>query len=335
MARPLRVLFPGAWYHVMNRGLEHRAIFRSSRDSTRFLDLLREASERFSAEFHAYCLMGNHYHLLLRTPEPNLPDTMRFIDGVYTQWFNRECERDGPLLRGRYRSVLVQADGHLLAASRYVHLNPVEAGMARFPEEWRFSSYRAYLDPGLAQPWLRTRFVLERFGPIGARARYREYVESGLDPETRAFYEASRQQPVLGTTTYRDEIAAVLGDAQARLPDYPEARRLRSRPSLTSIAGAVGRAFDMSPARLPIDPTKRGEKTAIARGAFLDLALRVGHYRMRDACAWLGYRAPSSGSTARRRFLKACDSSSETAENARRAATILQGVAESGRTEKT
>ncbi len=319
----------------MNRGLERRGIFRSSRDSTKFLDLLSEASERFGVEFHAYCLMGNHYHLLLRTPEPNLPDTMRFIDGVYTQWFNRDCERDGPLLRGRYRSVLVQADRHLLAASRYVHLNPVEAGLARHPEEWQLSSYRAYLDPGFAQPWLRTGFVLECFGPIGARARYREYVESGLDPETRAFYAATRRRPVLGTTTYRDEIAAVLGDAEARFPDCPEAHRIRSRPSLTSIARAVGRAFDLAPARLPLNPASRDGRTAVARGALIDLALRVGHYRMRDICAWLGYRASSSGSTARRRFLKACDSSPETARNARRAATILQGVAESGRTEKT
>ena len=128
MARPLRIEYPGAWYHAMNRGASGRAIFQSDRDRHAFLALFGDIAATFGVEVHAYCLMGNHYHLLLRTPRGNLSRALRHLNGVYTQRYNRTHGTDGPLFRGRFKAVLVDADTYLAALSRYIHLNPVTAG---------------------------------------------------------------------------------------------------------------------------------------------------------------------------------------------------------------
>lgn len=325
MARPLRILFPGAWYHVMNRGQEHRKIFLNPADIGRFFRLLSEASERFAVEVHAYCLMGNHYHLLMRTLEANLPDAMRHIDGVYTQAFNRTHGRDGSLLRGRYRAVMVQADRHLVSASRYIHLNPVDAGEVHLPEQWPHSSYRAFLGADDQPHWLHTSMILDWFGPVGSRARYRAFVEEGVDQATRSFYTAARLSPVLGSVPYRHEIAAVLGnDLDERMPEIPDARRLRVRPTLRAIARAVAEAFEVDEDEIRAIGRGKNSNAAIARGAFIDLAVRFGRYRMRDASAWLGYSRTSSGSMAAARFRTARAESEDLNTRAHNAATLLK-----------
>jgi len=324
MARPLRILFPGAWYHVMNRGLEKRDVFRSAADISQFLRLLAVASERFAIEINAYCLMGNHYHLLLRTGDANLPDAMRHIDGVYTQSFNRAHGRDGPLFRGRYHSITVEADRHLLAASRYVHLNAVDAGQVDLPEQWPHSSYRAYLGADKTPRWLHTTMVLNFFGSIGARAQYRAFVEEGVDPATRAFYTAARRSPVLGSMPYRHEIASVLGDdLDERMPEIPDARLLSCRPSLRAILFAIAHVFEVEEADIKAIGRRRNRTACIARGAFMDLAMRIGRYRVREAGAWLGYSRSSSGSAAAAKFRAACMESDDLTARALQAAESL------------
>jgi putative transposase len=324
LARPLRILFPGAWYHVMNRGLEKRDIFRTAADTGRFLQLLAVASERFAIEINAYCLMGNHYHLLLRTREANLPDAMRHIDGVYTQSFNRAHGRDGPLLRGRYHSITVAADRHLLAVSRYIHLNAVDAGQVDMPEQWPHSSYLAYLGADRTPSWLYTAMILDFFGSIGARAHYRAFVEEGVDPATRAFYAASKRSPVLGSMPYRHEIASVLGeDFDERMPEIPEARRLRVRPPLRVILRVVAEAFEAGEDDIRAIGRRRKRRACVARGAFMDVAVRIGRYRVRDASAWLGYRRSSSGSAAAVKFRAACVESDDLAARTENAIEML------------
>ena len=127
MTRPLRIEYEGAWYHVMNRGANRQTVFATERDRLAFLALLGEVSEMFAVEVHVFCLMGNHYHLLLHTPRGNLGGAMRHLNGVYTQRHNRAAGRDGPLFRGRYKAILLDADAWLLQVSRYVHRNPLEA----------------------------------------------------------------------------------------------------------------------------------------------------------------------------------------------------------------
>jgi len=126
MARPIRIEYENAYYHVMNRGRGHQAIFKNDHYYHAFIDTLSEASERFDLVVHGYCLMGNHYHLLLQTPHANLGRVMRHINGVYTQRYNRLKKTDGPLFRGRYKAILIEEDAYLLRLSRYIHRNPIE-----------------------------------------------------------------------------------------------------------------------------------------------------------------------------------------------------------------
>ena len=129
MARPLRIEYSGAWYHVMNRGAGHREIYSDDVSRRRFLMLLDDINERYDVEIHAWCLMSNHYHLLVCTPKPNLGRAMRHVDGVYAQWWNRHRGTDGPLFRGRYKAILVDSNSYLLQLSRYIHRNPLEANL--------------------------------------------------------------------------------------------------------------------------------------------------------------------------------------------------------------
>lgn len=303
MARPLRILFPGAWYHVTNRGLERRPVFRTPEDADRFLALLGETSRDHGVEVHAFCLMGNHYHLLLRTPRGNLSRAMRHVDGVYTQRFNRAHGRDGPLFRGRYAAVLVQADKHLVCAARYIHLNPVEAGLVDRPEAWPLSSYAGYLDPRRAPPWLRTSFVLGWFGNPGARIRHREFVEAGLDTTTRAFFARSRRRPVLGSRTYRDEIADLLEETpeDTRL-ETPDVDHVVAPPTLNVLGHAVARTFDVDLPDLRDPRRRRDRRLALARGAFVDVAIGIYGHAPRVVARWLGFRRMNTAAEAARRF---------------------------------
>lgn len=143
MARPLRLEFPGAVYHVTSRGNSKQAIFLEEKDRKLFLEVLSSGVSRFNWLCHAYCLMENHYHLTIETLEGNLSRGMRQLNGVYTQIFNRRCKKVGHLFQGRYKAILVEKETYLLALCRYVVLNPVRAGWVSRPAEWKWSSYRA------------------------------------------------------------------------------------------------------------------------------------------------------------------------------------------------
>ena len=176
MSRPLRIQFPAAVYHVINRGAARQPTFVDDEDSQAFLDTLAEAHRLWQIEIFAYCLMRNHYHLCLRTPKGNLSRVMRHVDGIYTQRFNRRHRRDGSLFRGRYKAILIDADEYLSALVRYIHLNPVQAGAVNQPEDYRWGSHRFYLEPKGAPSWLNTAEALEQ---LGGRKAFHEFVLSG------------------------------------------------------------------------------------------------------------------------------------------------------------
>jgi REP element-mobilizing transposase RayT len=140
MARPLRIEYPGALYHITSRGNDKNLIFLDDKDRDVFLDLLHSINTRYHFILHAYCLMDNHYHLLIETPEGNLSYGMRQLNGVYTQMFNKKYKRVGHIFQGRYKAVLVDKDNYLLEVARYIVLNPVRARLVDAPEKWRFSS---------------------------------------------------------------------------------------------------------------------------------------------------------------------------------------------------
>ena len=159
MARPLRIEFPGAIYHVTSRGDRRENIFEDDADRQGFLDVVSQAMERFDAVALAYCLMDNHYHFVIHTRRANLSRLMRHINGIYTQVYNRRHSKVGHLFQGRFKAILVDRDAYLLEVCRYVDLNPVRARMVRAPGNWRWSSYAAHTGTASAPAWLDTSAV--------------------------------------------------------------------------------------------------------------------------------------------------------------------------------
>lgn len=181
MARPLRLSFPGAVYHVTSRGNARHDIVADDRDRSQWLSLLAHVVDRYGWLCHAYCLMDNHYHLVIETPKPNLSIGMRQLNGRYTQAYNRRHEQVGHVFQGRFTAILVEKDAHLLELCRYVVLNPVRAKIVSHPRLWVWSSYRATVGETKAPGWLTTDWILSQFGQRGgpAQARYRTFVAEG------------------------------------------------------------------------------------------------------------------------------------------------------------
>jgi len=207
MPRPLRLEYENAWYHVMNRGASRKNIFKTDQHRHFFLDALSEASTLFGAEIHAYCLMGNHYHLLIKTPRGNLSRIMRHVNGVYTQRYNRDTGCDGALFRGRYKAILVEGDEYLLQVSRYIHLNPSTARMSRAFQDYPWSSYRHYLKTAHKPGWLYTQPLLAALNSQESAHAYKKFVMAGLDEDTKNFY-AKKNCPVIFGS--RERVKALL-----------------------------------------------------------------------------------------------------------------------------
>jgi REP element-mobilizing transposase RayT len=203
MSRPLRIEYPGAHYHVINRGLTGQAVFTAEPDFMGFLDLIEDAWRRWDILVFAYCLMDTHYHMAIQTPYGNLQRIMRHIDGVYTQRFNRVHRRDGPLFRGRYKGIVIDADAYLAAVVRYIHLNPLETGKAENPEDYPWSSHRHYLRPGKAPKWLAIQQVLDGYG---TRRGFHEFVLSGNEEALLQFYSSKKRSPGLGEEDFISSI---------------------------------------------------------------------------------------------------------------------------------
>lgn len=238
MARPLRIEYPDAFYHVTSRGNEQKDVFRNRRDREQFLSYLQSATERYDAVIHAYCLMSNHYHLLMETPSGNLSQIMRHINGAYTTYFNVKRKRAGHLFQGRYKAILVEADKYAVELSRYIHLNPVRAGMAAKPEEYEWSSYRHLLGMVETPAWLTTSFILGYFGGNGARDKYREFVNDAINRDDDSLLKKVIASTILGSSEFVREMSQQhLGDIQADR-NMPAIRAL-NRPGIDEIIKAV------------------------------------------------------------------------------------------------
>jgi REP-associated tyrosine transposase len=183
MARPLRIEFAGALYHLTSRGNERQRIFRDDWDRQSFLTILAEVQERYGWMCYAYCLMDNHYHLMVETPEPNLARGMKLLNGCHTQKINRRYDRVGHLFQGRYKSILVDRDVYMKELARYIVLNPVRAGLIDHPAQWRWSSYRATTGTAPSPEFLVVETLLLMFGDSvsESRTRFQAFVEQGMD----------------------------------------------------------------------------------------------------------------------------------------------------------
>lgn len=207
MARPLRIEYPNAWYHIMNRGRRGETIFRRKQNYFKFIELLIDSSEMWNLRVSAYCLMPNHYHLLVQTPDANISRCMRHIDGVYTQYFNRINGFDGPLFRGRYKAILIDADNYLLQVMRYIHRNPLKAGLCDKLEAYMWSSHKGYLSKAEKWNWLNKDFLLSMIASSKKDQLriYRRFV-STEDEEIENIINQPKLPPILGSERFIDFI---------------------------------------------------------------------------------------------------------------------------------
>ena len=182
MARPLRIEYDGAVYHGTSRGNAKKLIFKDDEERGIFLEILHEVNKRYNWMCHAYCLMNNHYHLVIETPDGNLSKGMRQLNGVYTQAFNKRHESVGHIFQGRYKAILIQKESHLLKVSRYVELNPVRAGIVKEPEGWEWSSYKAFVGTEKPHPCHTTGWILSQFGTRKKQAekKYKKFIDAGI-----------------------------------------------------------------------------------------------------------------------------------------------------------
>ena len=249
MGRPLRIEYPGAYYHVTTRGNERKDVFKSEKDRERFLTYLESAVKRYGAIIHVYCLMSNHYHLFIETPSGNLSQIMQHINGAYTNYFNTKRKRSGHLFQGRYKAILIEADEYAAELSRYIHLNPVRADMTKRPEEYPWSSYRDYIGERKAPEWLKTGFVLGYFGTKASDSerRYRKFVEDLLGKEYESPLNAAIAATMLGGTEFIREIMEKYINGKQTDRDLPALRTLSNRPTNDSI---IQRVQGIEPARL-------------------------------------------------------------------------------------
>jgi len=234
MARPLRIEYPGAVYHITSRGNEKKEIFRDNVDRESFLNILCKVNDRYNWTCHAYCLMDNHYHIVVETPDGNLSLGMRQLNGVYTQAFNRRHTRAGHLFQGRFKAILIQKDSHLLEVCRYVALNPVRAKAVANPQQWRWSSYQA--TAGMDQPHkcLTREWILLQFGSLlpVAEQEYRDFVNAGMDKES--IWNKVKARSILGGDDFPEDFADYI-KGQKYIVDIPRSQRYLDRPDLQSI----------------------------------------------------------------------------------------------------
>jgi REP element-mobilizing transposase RayT len=232
MTRPLRIEFAGALYHVTSRGDGREDIFLDDSDREQYLQVLSEVCERFNWVIHAYCLMSNHYHLLVETPDSNLAYGMRQLNGVYTQRFNRQHGRVGHVFQGRYKAIIVQKDNYLLELSRYIVLNPVRARMVRSAKDWPWSSYRATVGQVQRPLWLNTDWILSAFGTrkAEASAAFSTFVSKGKKQPSP--WEDLKNQIYLGDERFVEEMQERL-ENDKDLSEVPLAQR---RPRAKTLA---------------------------------------------------------------------------------------------------
>jgi len=269
IARPLMIQYDGAVYHVTSRGNERKPVFLDASDDRGFLDVLRPVRERYNWLCHAYCLMTNHYHLVIETPDGQLSTGMRQLNGVYTQWFNRRHQRTGHLFQGRFGAMLVEKESHLLEACRYVILNPVRARVVGHPSEWEWSSYNSTQGRCASHPCLTTDWVLGQFAGKRSRARqeYRRFVEDGIGKES-GWMEA-KVQGVLGSAGFVEKLVDYV-KGRKDLQEIPRSQRFLNRPSLETI-------FSMD-----VVETKRGRNRAMV------IAVEEHGYSGREVADHLG-----------------------------------------------
>jgi REP element-mobilizing transposase RayT len=270
MARPLRIEYAGAFYHVMHRGNAGEDLFRSESDREKLLHYFSKAVERYAIKVHTYCLMTNHYHLLIETPQPNLSQAIKWINVSYAAYFNHKRKRRGHLFQGRFKAVLVDADEYLKHLSRYIHLNPLRAGMVENCRDYRWSSYPAF--GGYTKPpeWLETHWLLSIFGndQREAKKRYRDFVEEAQNQEIDDPSKDVVSGVILGSVDFVNWVKKEFLTKLADVKELPQLRSLKPGRATEAVLSVVGEEFDCKREAI----LRKGKKRNLARDVAIYLS---------------------------------------------------------------
>jgi len=300
MARPLRIEYPGAWYHVMNRGRRAEKIFHDKQDYGNFVELLEDTSQRWNLRVAAYCLMANHYHILVQTPDANIARSMRHINGIYTQKFNRRHRCDGQLFRGRYKSILVNGDSYLLQLVRYIHRNPVRVGLASRLEDYIWSSHTGFLSVAKRWDWLYKEFI---FSLLSKRKKewmkaYCHFVSLEDDEGITTVLEGNKWPSLLGPKSFVDWVKGRYYEMKTD-EDIPQAKDLAPVPEL--IIEAVCDYYQIN--RKDLYKSKRGEFNE-ARNVAVFLMRRLRYDSLKEIGSYFQMLKYSSVSSSIERMKK-------------------------------
>jgi REP element-mobilizing transposase RayT len=264
MSRPLRIEFSGALYHVTSRGNAQQDIYLNDTDRRIFIDYLKNTCDRHQWLCYGFCLMTNHYHLLVETIIPSLSKGMKYLNGSYTQAFNKRHQRIGHLYQGRYKAILVEKDAHLLELSRYIALNPVRSGIVRTAKDWHWSSYRAIAGLSKSPEFLSHDCILSRFSKNRGRAQqaYRDFVSEGRGQSSP--WDKLTNQIYLGSDKFVDDVQSRMKPKQS-LCDIPKIQKQR-----------------------PVKPLEYYHHKYSTRNLAMAEAYRSGHYTLKAVGDYFG-----------------------------------------------
>jgi REP element-mobilizing transposase RayT len=286
MARPLRVEYPGAYYHVISRGNNQEKIFLNDRDKQKFLEYLGKANERFSIIIHTYCLMSNHFHLLVQTPEPNLSRAMQWINVSYATYFNRKRGRYGHLFQGRFKAILIDADGYLKHLSRYIHVNPVRAKIVSTPSKYQWSSYSAYIGKEKTPQFLKTDWLLSNFGKRKKEAKrnYRAFVEKADIRTLENPHKQLTEGFILGDLDFVNWVKETFLSKRPEDKEIPQLMKLKPKVQIEAIVDAVSEEFACSEKQI----IRKGRKKNKAREVAIHLARDLSGMSCKDLGLYFG-----------------------------------------------
>ena len=300
MARPLRIEFPGAIYHVTSRGNARGKIFTDDRDYERFRDGLGQTVERSGWELFVFTLMPNHVHLFFRTPQANLSKGMQFLLSGYANWYAKRHERPGHLFQGRFKAKLVEDESYFWVLSRYIHLNPVagKRPLVEHPRQWLWSSYLGYAQKRQRLDWVAYDSVFAAWqGEMGGRSvenAYRRFVEAGLAEPIEDPFQQSPHGWILGCTDFVEKIKQRIPDPRFE-DEMPMAKRLK-RPSSGEVLSAVAAYYDVR-----VEDFRRKRSGHFSREVAAWLARQLSTATMRELAADFGLTHPTSLSNLTRR----------------------------------
>lgn len=289
MSRKPRIAFPGAVYHVMNRGVDGRDIFIDDIDREKRTELLQTTVRNFNIDLFAYVFMDNHDHYFFRTLQANISAAIHYYNSTYCSWFNIRHQRSGVLFQSRFTDHLVEGIGYFREVSRYIHLNPVRAGLVEQPQHYHWSSYRGYCSRFERYDWIQYRQVLSEFGldEEMAAKEYQKYVEQGITSSLSTPWEDAIGGAIIGSQEFAERIARELLEEELQTPTGLKPLQMPGLPEITKALEKI------TGEKIP-DLEKLTRDNSQVRPVLSYLAKRLYGYSNKEIAQWLKLKSPSS-----------------------------------------